>query len=303
MYKNFQPQGGDWAVSEVETKAVADFLYDAFNVHTILSFSLHNNLSKAAKAFSTRLTGFGPENSDDSHIYSYVSSLYNKWVPAIANTVALLAEGGEFYTWGYQHYGRYSFTTPAWWPLSTNKATEGNLELTYLNWAEANNVTDVFIPWSVIANHPDFPGHKVEIGGIKPHVIYNPPYAMVNELVSQHTAFVHELTKAAPRLSIVSFKKEALDGNISRIVLEIKNEGLMPTINQVGERSYYLKFITTRLSLASGQSLIQGNRQVTKPVLKGGETTQFTWLIQGRGTLKVETGTPTAGYATAQITL
>ena len=77
----------------------------------------------------------------------------------------------------------------------------------------------------------------------------------------------------------------------------------MPTINQIGERSYYLKFITTQLNLSQGQSLIQGNLKTTKPVLKGGETAEFTWIIKGRGTVKVETGTPTAGYATTQITL
>ena len=303
MYKNFQPEGGNWAVSEVESKAVADFLFDAFNVHTLLSFSLHNNLSKPNKAFSTRPTGFGAENADDSNLYSYVSLLYNQLVPAMANTTALPAEGGEFHTWGYQHYGRYSFATPVWWPISTNKATEGYLELTYLNWADANNVSDVFVPWTVINNHPDFPENRVEVGGIKPHVMYNPPYPMVGELVEQHTSFVQELTKIAPRLSIVSFKKEVLDRNISRITLVVKNNGAMPTINQIGERSYYLKYITTQLKLGSGQKLIQGNRKTIRPVLKGGETVEFSWIVQGGGKLEVETGTPTAGYATAQITL
>ena len=303
MYKNFQPESGDWAVSEVESKAVADFLFDAFNVHTVLSFSLHNNISRATRALSSRQTGYGPENSDDSNIYSYVNSLYNNLVPGIANTTALPVEGGEFHTWAYQHYGRYSFTTPAWWPVSTNRETEGNLELTYLNWAEANGVTDIFIPWTAVQNHPDFPENKVEVGGIKPFVMYNPPYAMVPELALQHTAFVTEITQAAPRISIVSFKKETLDKNISRVTLIVKNNGVMPTINQIGERSIYLKFITTQLKLGSGQSLIQGNTKITRPVLKGGDFLELSWLVQGSGKLSVETGTPTAGYANAEITL
>ena len=303
MYKNFQPEGGDWAVSEVESIAVADFLFDAFNVHTILSFSLHNNISRATKALSTRQAGFGPENAGDSNIYSYVSSLYNKAVPGIANTTALPAEGGEFHTWGYQHYGRYSFATPGWWPVSSDRATEGNLELTYLNWAAANNVNDAFVPWTVVNNHPDFPGNKVEVGGIKPFMMYNPPFAMVRDLAQQHTSFVAELTKMAPRISIVSFKKEELDKNISRVTLVVKNNGVMPTINQVGERSVYLKYVTTQLKLGSGQKLINGNVKTTRPVLKGGETVELTWIIQGSGRLSVETGTPTAGFTTAEVTL
>jgi len=302
MYKNFQPEGGDWAVSEVESKAVADFLYDAFNVHTVLSFSLHNNLSKPVRALSTRNTGFGPENGDDSGINSYVSTLYNQSVPGMANAVGLPAEGGEFHTWGYQHYGRYSFATSAWYPVTTNREIEGNLELSYLSWAAANNVTDVFVPWTVV-NHPDFPNNKVEVGGIKPHLMYNPPYAMVSDLVTRHTSFVAALTKAAPRISIAEFKKETLDRGLSRVTLVIKNNGVMPTLNQIGERSVWLKYITTQLKLGSGQSLIQGNTKVMRPLLKGGETFELTWLIQGSGSVSVETGTPTAGYANGSITL
>jgi len=302
MYKNFQPESGDWAVSEVESKAVADFLFDAFNVHTVLSFSLHDNISKATKAFSTRQAGYGPENSDDSNIYSYVGSVYHQVVTANTNTTALPTEGGEFHTWAYQHYGRYSFVTSAWWPTTSNKEAEGNLELTYLSWALDNGLTDLFVPWTAVNNHPDFPNNKVEVGGIKPHLMYNPPYALVPELAHQHTDFVSKLTQAAPRISIVTFVKETLDKNISRVTLVVKNEGVMPTINQIGERSYFLKYITTQLKLGSNQTLIQGNAKVTQPV-HGGETAELTWLIQGSGPLGVETGTPTAGYANAQITL
>ena len=302
MYKNFGPEGGDWAVSEVEGKAVADFLFDAFNVHTILSFSLHNNLSRAVKALSTRPTGFGSENAEDTDIYSYASSLYNQWVSDAANPTAQAAEGGEFHTWGYQHYGRYSFATPAWWPLSSDRSTEGNLTLTYLNWAAANGITDAFVPWTKI-NHPDFADLQVEVGGIKPHVMYNPPYAMVDDLAKKHTSFVVELTKAAPRISIVSFGKETLDKNIHRITLVVKNSGIMPTLTQIGERSIFLKQVATQLTLGPKQSLVQGVTKVIRPLLKGGETVEITWIVQGNGKLSVETGTPTAGYATAEITL
>ena len=77
----------------------------------------------------------------------------------------------------------------------------------------------------------------------------------------------------------------------------------MPTINQIGERSYYLKYVTIQLKPSSGQNLIQGNPKVTRPVLKGGETAEFTWLVRGSGKLSIEAGCPTAGYATADIVL
>jgi len=306
-YKNFQPESGEYAISEIESLTVADFLYDAFNVHTLLSFGLNNNLSEAAKVYMTTHLGVNrnQENAGDSKIYSYVNSLYTKSVPDMAKVTAVPSvKGGEFHTWGYQHYGRYSFTTPAWWPTVEDKDKEitDNMELLYLKWAEKNGVNDFLVPWTEI-KHPDFPDNKVEVGGIKPHVMYNPPFAMVSGLLDSHIEFVNTLTEAAPRFAIVELKKEALEKDLFRVTLTVKNNGIMPTINQIGERSYYLKYVTAQLKPASRQSLLQGNLKVTKPVLEGGESAEFTWLIRGSGKLVIEAGCPTAGYATAEIIL
>jgi hypothetical protein len=317
-YKNFQPESGEHAVSEVESRAVADFLYEAFNVHTVLSFSLNNNLSEAPKVYMTTNTGVShdQENTGDSKIHSYVTGLYHKFVSDKSNPTAQPAEGGEFYTWAYQHYGRYSFATPAWWPVSEDekdKDITGNIELLFLKWAEKNGVDDVFVPWTTIpkpvnadrttGSHPDFPHNTVEVGGVKPFVMYNPPCAMIPELADKHVAFVGSLIEAAPRLVIADLKKEVLDKELVRVTLTIKNKGLMPTINQIGERSYYLKYVTIQLKTAKGQSLLQGNPKVTRPVLNGGETAEFTWLIRGSGKIGIEAGCPTAGYATTEIIL
>ncbi len=306
-YKNFQPESGEHAVSEVESRAVAEFLYDAFNVHTVISFSLNNNLSEATKVYMTTNTGVRreQENAGDSKIYSFVNSLYTKAVPGMINTTGQPAEGGEFYTWAYQHYGRYSFATPAWQPVladEKDKEITGNPELLFLRWAEKNEVKDVFVPWLTV-NHPDFPDSKVEVGGIKPFVMYNPPFAMVPKIVDDHLAFLTALAEAAPRFAILVFKKEALEKDIFRLTLTVKNSGVMPTINQIGERSYYLKYVTIQLKMASKQTLLQGNAKVTKPVLNGGETAEFTWLVRGSGKITIEAGCTTAGYATTDIVL
>ena len=306
-YKNFQPESGEHAVSEVESRTIAEFLYDAYNVHTVLSFSLNNNLSEATKVYMTTHTGINrnQENSEDSKIYSYINSLYTKYVPGMAKVTAIPPdEGGEFYTWAYQHYGRNSFATSAWWPTTDDKDKEitDNPELLYLKWAEKNEVKDIFVSWTE-TKHPDFPGNKVEVGGIKPHIMYNPPFNMVSKLVDNHVEFLNALTEAAPRFSIAELKKEALEKDLFRVTLTVKNNGVMPTINQIGERSYFLKFVTIQLKPAKQQSLLQGNIKVTKPVLKGGESDEFTWLIRGNGKLVIEAGCPTAGYATAEINL
>ena len=303
-YRNFQPTTGDHAVSEVESIAVADFLYDAFNVHTVLSFSLNNNISEASRTFMTTNTGVSRdrENTGDSKIYSHVNSLYNNFVPSMAKVSGLPAEGGEFYTWAYQHYGRYSFATQGWTPVFDDKEIAGNRELVFLKWAEENGIEDVFVPWTAV-NHPDFPDNKVEVGGIKPFVMYNPPFTMVSDILDEHLSFVNALTELAPRIEIVEVKKEALSGDIFRVSLTVRNKGLMPTINQIGERSYYLKFVTVQLNKLSSQTFLQGNAKTTINVLNGGEAAELTWLIRGAGRLVIEAGTPTAGYDNVEIVL
>ncbi|MDR0796698.1 MAG: hypothetical protein LBE79_11740 [Tannerella sp.] len=307
-YKNFQSESGEYAVSEIESRAVADFLYDAFNVHTVLSFSLNNNLSEPAKAYMTSNTGINrnQENTNDSKIYSYVNSLYTQSVTDMAqNTVIPPDEGGEFYTWAYQHYGRYSFATPAWRPSlpdEKDKEITGNPDLLYLKWAEQKGIGDVFVPWTTV-KHPDFPDYKVEVGGIKPFMKYNPPYEMVSKLIDEHVKFIGDLTLISPRIAITELKKEILEKDLFRVTLTVKNEGLMPTIHQIGERSNYLKYVTIQVKPASRQSLLQGNLKETKPVLTGGESAEFTWLVRGSGKLSIEAGCPTAGFASAEIVL
>ena len=303
-YRNFQPETGEHAISEVESVAVAEFLYDAFNVHTVLSFSLNNNLSEAAKVFMTTNAGVSRdrENTGDSKIYSHANSLYNKFVPDMEKATGMAAEGGEFYTWAYQHYGRYSFATQGWTPVYDDKEIAGNRELVFLKWAEEKGVDNVFVPWATV-NHPDFPNYNVEVGGIKPFVMYNPPFSMVSGIVDEHFAFVNALTEAAPRFSIVDVKKESLSRNVHRVTLTVKNSGIMPTINQIGERSLYLKYITVQLNKSASQSFLQGNARTTVNVLNGGEATELTWLIHGNGRITIEAGCPTAGYDTTEITL
>jgi len=121
--------------------------------------------------------------------------------------------------------------------------------------------------------------------------------------VDEHVAFVSALTEAAPRFEIVDVKKEALSGNIFRVSLTVRNSGLMPTINQIGERSYFLKFVTVQLNKSSSQTFIQGNPKTTINVLNGGEAAELTWLIHGTGRITIEAGTPTAGFDTAEIVL
>src|SRR5690606_5951419 len=108
------------------------------------------------------------------------------------------AGNGDFVEWAYYHYGRYSFGTPGWWVPKVgadttrrgpNRGAAGSTDdpvVNYLQWAAANGITNTFAEWKPV-QHPDFPDKQVEVGGLHPFVLHNPPYRLVGDVVAAHT--------------------------------------------------------------------------------------------------------------------
>ncbi len=114
-HPSFTPGSGEFAVSEKETRALADQLFDLFNVYTVISFGNNNNLSTPiaynATAANQRLVAGYLEA--DAKANSLVSDLYNK-ITGLKEAPKTTAAGGDFLSWGYYHYARYSYSTPGW---------------------------------------------------------------------------------------------------------------------------------------------------------------------------------------------
>ena len=58
-YESFGPEAGMYPVSEPETKAVADFLFDRFNIYSVFIFGPQDNLGEPSKCCSQALTRTG----------------------------------------------------------------------------------------------------------------------------------------------------------------------------------------------------------------------------------------------------
>ena len=106
--------------------------------------------------------------------------------------------------WAYFHYGRYSFSTPAWW-FPTEKGK--NKEAAFLKYAENNKMENVFVPWTPV-NHPDFPGKTTEVGGIKPFAMINPPADSLEHLISKNYKFIKAVASMHPELEFLDIKTE-----------------------------------------------------------------------------------------------
>jgi hypothetical protein len=310
-HPSFTPGSGEYAVSENETRALLDFLFERYNVYAVMSFGSNNNLSSPlsynpATANQPIVAGWLQQ---DVRADSMASELYNKVVGG-KDAPKTTAAGGDFASWAYYHYGRYSFSTPGWWVPKTKPDTAAaekafTLEdpmANYLRWAKQQGITNIFTDWKTI-QHPDFPGQTVEVGGIDPFVTTTPPFRLVADLVKKHAQFIVKLAAYQPEVDIINVKTEKIDGGLTRVTAEIINKGAFASHSKLGERSYWVKRINVKVNTNNNQSVISGRKIQVLNSLEGYSTQQLTWLIKGSGRISIEAGSPTTGTKTVDITL
>ena len=307
---SFTQGSGEFAVSEKESRALLDYLFEQFNVYAVVSFGSNNNLSApySYNAQTATQTLIGSWLQQDVKVDSMVSDLYNKSV-SMKDAPKSTTTGGDFLSWAYYHYGRYSFSTPGWWvPKTKPDSTKGEKVFTvedatanYLRWAGQQGIA-TFTDWKTI-QHPDFPGQKVEVGGVDPFVMINPPYKLVPDLVKKHSNFLVKLAAAQPELDIVNINTEKVGGGLTRITLDIINKGALAAHSKLGERSYWVKRINVKVNSSGNQSVISGKKIQVLNSLEGYSSQKLTWLIKGSGKLTIEAGSPTTGSKSIDVTL
>lgn len=309
-HPTFSAGAGDYPASENETRALLDYLFEQFNVYAVVSFGNNNNLStpyiyNAATANQPLIASWLQQ---DVKVDSMVSDLYNRSVN-MKDAPKASTVGGDFLSWAYYHYGRYSFSTPGWWvPKAKPDTTKAEKAFTvedpvanYLRWAGQQGISS-FNEWKTI-QHPDFPGQKVEIGGVNPFVMINPPYKLIPDLVKKHSNFLVKLASYQPEVDIINVKTEKVGSGLTRITLHVINKGALASHTKLGERSYWVKRINVKVNTAGNQSVISGKKIQLLNSLEGYSSQELSWLIKGSGKISIEAGSPTTGSKTIDVTL
>ena len=303
----FKPGAGEHSVSEKENRALLDFLYEQWNVYAILTLGPANNMSQplkfnkagASKRVVTSIL------KDDEALNKILSKKYNK-ITGTKDAPSASAKGGDFFAWSYFHFGKLAMGTPGWWSpkfegdsiVKAKKNTKAN----FLQWAEQENLSNYFVDWQSV-NHPDFPNKKVEVGGIAPFKMKNPPYSKVEDISKKHTDFVLEVAKIQPKLSLQNITTESVNNELTRITVDVHNKGFLPTHTAMGKRSRWLQKIKVDLKLNSNQEVISGRKIQLINSIDGDSSEQITWLIKGKGSVTIEAGAAHTGTGTTTINL
>ena len=315
-YEEFGAGTGLYPVSEPETKAVADFLFDRFNVYSVITFGPQDNLGQPMKA-PDRQTDAGRQNQDpdqgftrmqrtkitsimksDETINRLVSEKYHS-ITGLKGSPAPVSEPGNFMEWAYFHYGRYSFSTPGWW-FSYEKGKNAGAELLKKSGNEKSS--ELFVPWTV-TDHPDFPGKTVEVGGLKPFALINPPADSLPGLIESHYEFITEVAAMHPELEFLDLKSENAGENIFRISLLVHNKGLFATCAEIGDQNIWTRIMRINLEPSKGQTILSGSKVQRIRRLLGDESVEFSWLISGKGTVRISAGSDAVGTISLPVGL
>jgi hypothetical protein len=325
-YQFFGKNSGVHQVSEVETRAIADFVFDHSNIALIFSFSSNDNLTTAWKNESSKgdLPVISSVLKDDEDYFGLISKKFGE-LTKLKNAPKVEKDEGSFSEWAYYHSGRWSFSVRPWWADeiqklkdttaakdSTKKSSESKKEdkeksddpnIKTLKWYDAIGSKDISIPWTKF-NHPDFPNQDVEIGGVKPFVLLNPPAESLNSFSKPYTNFITYLAGQLPDISLSNQKIEKISDNVFRVSVDVVNNGYLPTNSGMGVKTRWIRNVRVVVDPGKGNSISSGKvKQILDPMKGSGGYKTVSWVVVGKGTITVNAESPVSGKAELKIDL
>lgn len=341
-YKYFTAGSGFHQVSDVETRAVVDFAFAHPNIAAVFSFTPNDNLNhpwEAAKGPPPKMSGRGRKpieqvEKKDEPYYSHISEKF-KEITGLEDLPGSESGQGAVNEWAYYHFGRWSFSTPTWWPPmisgstdtsktpadSVSKNSEIPKDEVLLNkpgddskksrdqrlwdWLQVTNQQNAFIEWEEI-KHPDFPNKKVEIGGFKPFASSNPPSDSLSSISKKYYPFLFGLSTWISRIDVQNLKIDNLHDNVYRITLNVVNLGYLATNTHIGIQNKWCPKIKLALNLTESQQLVSGKVLQFIDQLDGsGGSKEMSWMVMGKkgDTVNLSIGSPMTGTVQKNVKL
>jgi hypothetical protein len=278
-YLYFQPHVGPHQVSEVETRALADFMFEQTNIAAVLTFSPYDNLRSVTPENRRPPAGVapGPPNQpsnlqpQDRPYFQYIAEQFGTMTELRGDGAP--DESGSFTQFAYFQVGIPAFTTPVW-TVEPGAGTADHRWLRHFDEAELNR----FVDW-IPATHPQL--GEVEVGGFLPNARINPPHTEVAALAEAHAEFITWLGNQTAQVELVETRVTARGEGVWEVHAVVANERYLPTQTQMGGRIRFNRPVTVRLLPTSGMTVLTGNIQQQVNRIEGmGGRAHFTWLVQ-----------------------
>ena len=318
-YEPFGPGAGLHTISTPEARAIAQFYADHPNVAAVYVLGAQDNLVKAWEFKKEGGPTDGPPRpltsilEPDDPYFSEVARRFQKTTGWEKGPPSADLKGDPL-SFAYYHMGRWAWGSRGWWIPELPADTAKNApkpdprdpvkdERNALRWLRQYHPSAI-VEWAEVA-HPDFAGRKVEVGGLRPGALLNPPDSMLDSVRVRHARFIQQLAGMLPSVSLRGIRVERVGPQVFRITASVANVGYLPTTSHLGVRVRWPQRV--RLELKTDGQQISGGRavQLVDPIPGNGSSREFTWLVVGRSDtrLTLTATSPVAGTATQTITL
>lgn len=306
---------GEYPLSEPETRAVAEFVYDHPNVTGVVDLHTGN----PAVFYPSEMNRDG-RHEEDSDLVERIGRRAEELTgfPYVANYAEARGEEratelpGSFRDFAYERHGVPAYVLELgmfynYLGMDTedlgdeDHERESNRRL--IEWHRENPEYGLFSEWES-HDHPQL--GEVEIGGWDPVLWCNPPMDELLDVSDDVTSFVLEFSEWAPDLS-ASLDAESVGENLYRIRADLENGGTLPTnLTEQGRETHPRAEPIVELTADTDAEFVTGRsrRRVDHIKARGGRES-LEWVVRApTGTrLTLTASTPRGAYADAALEL
>ncbi|MCP4771143.1 MAG: hypothetical protein GY879_07015 [Planctomycetes bacterium] len=322
-WRQYAPEAGRFQLSEVESRALVDFVLMHPSIALAVVLDDEDNLAKPPSGGSSTDKNSTDPREDDAALLKILGKRFHD-SDDFAKPRSAEHGSGNFADWLYFQRGILVLESALWSaPLDVDPPEESGAEdsgegtgmeeapaeeaepardLTdehkLLIWADAWYRGAAFQDWQVF-EHEKL--GAVEIGGWHPLVLNNPPAELLPELGTHFNSFIDSLANDLPQLRW-SVEVTALDNSgVFEARAFLVCDGLLPTMTAMGRATRKQMPIRVGLELPEGGELLVGRGQSAVERLDGlGDNSEFHWIyrIPARGdAARIRATSKTAGEA------
>jgi len=266
-----QRGSGPYPTSEVEIKAMVDFITSHPNINAGITYHTYSGAILRPPSIHS------DDEMDLSDLWVY-KSIGKRGTDLVGYpTVSVYHEfryhpkqviSGIFDEWMYNHLGIFAFTVEQWDIISKAGIKDRKFiewlrdhphedDLKILTWADENAGQDAYINWYEF-DHPQL--GNLELGGWNNMYTWrNPPHKFMGEESERNVPFALALGYMLPHLEIKALKVEKVDANTYTLNLVIDNNGFFPTYtSNQGKKRQILRQPRVQLIIPENVQLVNG---------------------------------------------
>ena len=325
LWPEFNPSAGQFQLSEPESQSLVKFVLEHPRIVGALVIGRWDNLVKTPDSKARDVTGKTPIALDSGDAATW-EEMGRKWRELSGQARSTECDpSGSLALWLYAHRGIPTFATQAWGRPDPSPVPVAPVDpaapvvaaapatpappvkpadeeaAAWLAWSDRDQAGRGFLPWTPF-NHPTL--GPVDIGGLRTGFRSDPPPSEIPKIADAVAAFLSELAKRQPNISLCKLTSKLTAPGIYEIEAEIVNDGWLPTVTEMGRINHKPFPIIVRISSPKDR-ILSGQRMTIVDGLTGaGGRKSFRWLVESSSSeqLILEANWKPSGTYRASIT-